>query len=100
MSLQFFTIVFLADFAIYFSIILVLVLVFLKWLPTNKTHKIFTKTVWVLTLILLIGFGFIVTTSNPIFHTKRNYNWHVLTTGHVWIWQSTPRPNFYLNQKK
>ena len=100
MSLQFFTIVFLADFAIYFSIILVLVLVFLKWLPTNKTHKIFTKTVWVLTLFLLIGFGFIVTTSNPIFHTKRNYNWHVLTTGHVWIWQSTPRPNFYLNKKK
>jgi hypothetical protein len=100
MSLQFFALEFLADFMVYFSITLLLVLAFTKWFSTFQISKIFTKTVWLLNLVLLIGFGFIVTTSNPIFKIKRNYDWRVMATGHVFIFQSTPRPDITQYQNK
>lgn len=93
MSLQFFVFEFLADFVVYFTIIFFLVLACRKWFPNFQISKIVTKTVWVLTFMLLIGFSFIVTTSNPIFKIKRNYDWKVLQTGSVYIWQKTPRPD-------
>lgn len=93
MSLQFFVLEFLADFMVYFTVIFMLIFVITKWYPSFKISKILTKTVWALTIILLIGFGFIVTTSNPIFRIKRNYDWKVLQTGSVYIWQKTSRPN-------
>lgn len=100
MSLQFFILEFLADFVVYYTIILLLDLAFTKWFPTIQIRKTFTKTVWALTLILLVGFGFIVTTSNPVFQAKRNYDWRVMTTGYVFIWQATPSPdiNYYKNK--
>ena len=91
MSLQFFVLEFLADFMVYYTVVLLLVLAFTKLYPTFQPPKIFTTTVWVLTFILLIGFSFIVTTSNPIFKIKRNYDWRVMATGHVFIFQATPR---------
>lgn len=100
MSLQFFGLEFLADFMVYFSVIILLVLAFKKWLPAFQISKIFTKTVWLLNLVLLIGFGFLVTTSNPIFKIKRNYDWKVLQTGSVYFWQKTPRPDINQYQNK
>ena len=100
MSLQFFVLEFLADFVVYFTVVLLLVVTFTKWFHNFQFSKIVTKTVWVLTIILLIGFGFIVTTSNPIFKIKRNYDWRVITTGHVFIFQATPRPDITHFQNK
>lgn len=100
MSLQFFVLEFLVDFLIYFTIVLLLVLAFRKWIPALQIFNIITKTIWVLTLILLIGFGYIVTTSNPIFKLKRNYDWKVLQTGSIFIWQKTPRPDINQYQNK
>lgn len=100
MSLQFFGLAFLADFAVYFTVMLLLVVAFKKWFPAFQLPKIVTKTVWVLTIILLFGFGFIVTTSNPIFKIKRNYDWKVLQTGSIFIWQKTPRPDITPYQNK
>jgi hypothetical protein len=100
MSLQFFILAFLADFIVYSTIILLLVLAFLKWFPAFLISKIVSKTVWVLTIVLLIGFGFIVTTSNPVFQAKRNYDWRILTTGYVFIWQATPSPDIHKYQNK
>jgi hypothetical protein len=93
MSLQFFVLEFLADFMVYFSVVFLLVVAFTKWFPALHISKIITKIVWVLTFVLLIGFSIIVATSNPIFKIKRNYDWHVMATGHVFIFQATPRPD-------
>lgn len=100
MSLQFFVLEFLADFVVYFTVIFLLLVAFTKWFPSFQIPKLITKTIWVLTLILLIGFGFIVTTSNPIFKIKRNYDWKVLQTGCIFIWQKTPRPDINQYQNK
>lgn len=100
MSLQFFVLEFLADFVVYFTVIFLLVVAFTKWFPAFQISKMFTKTVWVLTFILLIGFGFIVTTSTPIFKIKRDYDWKVLQTGSVYFWQKTPRPDITQYQNK
>ena len=100
MSLQFFVLEFLADFMVYFTIVFLLILACRKCFPTFQIPKIVPKTVWVLTLFLVIGFSFVVTTSNPIFKIKRNYDWRVLTTGKVFIFQATPRPDITHYQNK
>lgn len=100
MSLQFFVLEFLADFVVYFTVIVMVVLAFTKWFLAFQVSKILTKTVWVLTFMLLSGFGFIVTTSNPIFKIKRDYDWRVMETGHVFIFQATPRPDITHDQNK
>lgn len=100
MSLQFFVLEFLADFMLYFTVVKLLALACTKWHPTFQTPKIFTKTVWVLTFILFTGFSFIVSTSNPIFKIKRNYDWRVIETGYIFIFQATPRPDITHYQNK
>lgn len=100
MSLQFYVLEFLADFVVYFTVIFWLVVAFTKWYPTFKISKIVAKTIWALTLIFLFGFSFIVTTSNPIFKIKRDYDWKVLETGSVYIWQKTPRPDITQYENK
>lgn len=100
MSLQFFILEFLADFMVYFTVVFLLVVAFMKWFPTIQISKIFTKTIWVLTSILFLGFSYILTTSNPIIKIKRDYDWKVLQTGSVLIWQKTPRPNINKYQEK
>jgi hypothetical protein len=100
MSLQFFVLEFLADFAVYFTIIFLLVLLFTKWFPSIKIHKSITLATRILALVLLTGFGFIAATSNPVFSIKRVYDWRVLTTGYVLIWQPRPRPDINLYQPK
>ncbi len=92
MSLQFFVLDFMADFLLYFTLVLWLVLAFTKWFPAVQIPKKVTKIVWVLSLVLLIGLSLIVSTSNPIIKITRNYDWKVLKTGSVYLWQKTPRP--------
>ncbi len=100
MSLQFFILEFLVDFAVYFTFILLFVLAFRKWFPTIKTHKSITLTTRILALLLLTGFLVIAATSNPVFRIKRDYDWRLLTTGYVLIWQPTPQPDINLYQTK
>jgi hypothetical protein len=100
MSLQFFILEFLFDFAVYFTFILLLVLVFRKWFPRVKIHKSITVTTRILALILLTGFLLVAAISNPVFHIKRDYDWRLLTTGYVLIWQPTPQPDINLYQNK
>ena len=49
---------------------------------------------------LLTGFLVMAATSNPVFRFKRDYDWRVLTTGYVLIWQPTPKPDINLYQTK
>lgn len=100
MSLQFFVLEFLADFLVYSIVIFLLVLSFTKWFPTLLVSKIFTNTIWVLSLILLTGFSFIVLTSDPNVKLKRNYDLRVMETGHVFIFQATTRPDITHYQNK
>jgi hypothetical protein len=92
MSYQFFIIEFIANFAAYFSFWVIVSLSINKWIPNFKMPSIVSNTILTLALLLCIGFGAVITTSNPIFHFKRLYEWQILETGAVFIWQDTPRP--------
>ncbi|GBL36174.1 hypothetical protein EMGBS15_17690 [Filimonas sp.] len=93
MSYQFFVFEFLVDFAMYLLFWMLLKTVIQHKFPHFILHQTFTRIIWSLTIFFLIGFGTVVSTSNPIFLLKRNYDWHVLTKGYVYIWQATPRPD-------
>ncbi|MBL7765216.1 MAG: hypothetical protein JNJ58_03930 [Chitinophagaceae bacterium] len=93
MSFQFFMVEFLADFVIYLLVWTMLFLILFKRIPNFKLHPKLSKLIWSLSLVFLMGFGGYVSISNPVFHAKRNYNWKVLKTGYIFLWQTTPRPD-------
>jgi hypothetical protein len=92
MSYQFFIIEFIANFVVYFSFWVILNLSVNKWLPNFKLPSLVFKIIWSLALLLCIGFGGLLSISNPVFHIKRPYDWKILQTGSVFIWETTPRP--------
>lgn len=92
MSYQFFILEFTANFATYFAFWVIVLLSINKWIPNFKIPSIVSKTIWSLALLLCIGFVGVVSISNPIFHFKRPYEWKILETGNVFIWENTPRP--------
>ena len=102
MSYQFFMLEFLADLAIYFFFWMILFFAYQRFLLNIKVPKILSKITWSITLIFILGFGLLVGTSNSIFKTKRDYDYRVMKTGYVFIWQSTPQPdiNQYYPPKK
>ncbi|MCG9881340.1 MAG: hypothetical protein MH472_12140 [Bacteroidia bacterium] len=91
MSYQFFILEFIANFAIYFSFWVILSLSINKWIPNFKMPSIVSKTLLSLAFLLYIGLIGLISISNPIFHFKRPYEWKILETGTVFIWQDTPR---------
>jgi hypothetical protein len=92
MSYQFFILEFIANFAAYFSFWLILSLSINKWIPNFKIPSIVSKTIMSLALLLCIGFGSLISISNPVFHLKRPYEWKLLATGVIFVWENTPRP--------
>lgn len=93
MSFQFFILEFLADFILYALIWVVLILMFQKSGLRRNLPQSLTKVIWSLAIFAIISFGWIVSISNPVFLTTRNYDWTIMATGHVFIWQATPRPD-------
>lgn len=92
MSYQFFIIEFIANFAVYFSFWVALILSVNKLAPNFKFPALVSKIIGSLALLLCIGFVGFMSISNPIFHLKRPYDWEILQTGNVFIWENTPRP--------
>jgi hypothetical protein len=92
MSYQFFITEFIANFVAYSSVWVIMSLSINKWVPNFKMPSILSKTILTLALLLCIGFGALISTSNPIFHIKRPYDWKIIETGNVFIWENTPRP--------
>jgi hypothetical protein len=93
MSFQFFVLEFVADFIVYFLGWVCLFYLISKRFSTTNASKLLLKIVWSFALLLAIGFIILVSTSNPVFHMKRNYDWKILQTGYVFIWQDTPWPD-------
>lgn len=93
MSYQFFIAEFLADFAFYFLVCALLYWVAKKGLPTLRFPSIIPHIIRSLALLLTLGFSLYVSTSNPVFRIKREYDWRLMTSGYVFLWQSTPRPD-------
>jgi hypothetical protein len=93
MSFQFFVLEFVADFIVYFLGWACLFYLISKRFSITNVSKVLLKTVWTLALFLAIGFIILVSTSNPVFLLKRDYNWEILQTGYVFIWQDTPWPD-------
>lgn len=93
MSYQFFVIEFIVDFAIYVLVWTLLLFILSKSLENMYMHKVLSKIIWSLAIVLIVGFSFYMRISNPMFHIKRSYDWNVLQTGYIFIWQTTPRPD-------
>lgn len=93
MSYQIFLTEFILDFVVYLSFWLLLFIVTRKWINEIIIPKLIIKLVWFLSLILISIFAVIMSFSNPVFHAKRDYDWHVMKTGSVFLWQTTPRPD-------
>jgi hypothetical protein len=93
MSFQFFVLEFVADFIVYFSGWVCFIYLISKRFSITNVSKLLIKTVWTMALLLAIGFIILVSTSNPVFQLKREYDWKILQTGHVFIWQDTPWPD-------
>lgn len=93
MSFQFFVLEFVTDFIVYFLGWVCLFYLISKRFSTTNVSKLLLKPVWSLALLLAIGFIILVSTSTPVFHLKRNYDWKILQTGYVSIWQETPWPD-------
>lgn len=98
MSYQFFLLEFLFDFLIYFSFWGFLFWVYFKSYRNIEIHKIIYKLSFSVALTLLFGFGIYASVSNPLFHSKRSFEWKVFKTGYIFIWQLTPRPIINFNQ--
>jgi len=92
MSYQFFIIEFIANFAAYFSFWIIVSLSINKWVPNFRIPSIVSKVIWTMALLLCFGFGGLISISNPIFHFKRPYDWEILQTGYMFIWENTSRP--------
>jgi hypothetical protein len=93
MSFQFFVVEFVADLIFYFLVWLCFFYLISKINSISNVSNFLLKTVWSLSFLLGIGFIILVSNSNPIFRFKRDYDWKILGTGHVFIWQETPRPD-------
>ncbi|MFM1932947.1 MAG: hypothetical protein RL226_2250 [Bacteroidota bacterium] len=92
MSFQIFLLELLADFIIYYLSLSILSYGISRFFRIPPAHKLLSRVIWSIALILLFGFGLLIGTSNPLFSVKRDYDWHILQTGAVVLWKTTPRP--------
>lgn len=93
MSFQFFVLEFVADFIVYFLGWVGLLFLISKMISIDKGSNYILKSIWSLAMLLSIGFIILLSISNPVFHVKRDYDWRILQTGYVFIWQETPWPD-------
>ena len=92
MSFQFFLLEFIIDFFIYVIFFATLLFIIRKRFPNLLFRSALVKISWAISFVLLLGFGLLVFNSNPLFKWTRNYDWKLIDTGYIFIWQSTPRP--------
>ena len=93
MSFQLFLVDLFIDILCYTIFWLIVFLIIKKKWPTFTISKWMYRIVWALAIVLVLSSCFIVSISNPIFKSKRNYDWQIMTSGYKFIWQSTPRPD-------
>jgi hypothetical protein len=95
-SIQFFFLEFFADLCIYFLCWLMLFWAFKKIMTNKKIIRICSRIAWTLAILFIAGGALLLRISYPIFHIKRPYEWQVMTSGYVFIWQQTPYPDIQL----
>lgn len=93
MSFQFFMLEFVADLIVYFLGWVGLLYLISKMITIAKASNYILKSIWSLAMLLSIGFIILLSISNPVFRLKRDYDWRILQTGYVFIWQETPWPD-------
>ncbi|MFO0363023.1 MAG: hypothetical protein ACK500_14445 [Flavobacteriales bacterium] len=82
MSLQLFILEMIADFAVYTLLCGGLVLILHRFMPAVFTSKWLPRSLWILAGLCLIAAVIIVSSSQPVFHLKRPYDWEIIET---WI---------------
>ena len=95
MSLQFFIFEFLIDILTYFSIYIILILGFHRFIYNIKPHKILVKSLYSLAILCLLLTSFIVINPNHLFHIKRDFNIEIMETGYKFIWQNPEHSDYY-----
>jgi hypothetical protein len=81
MSLQFFVLEMIADFAVYMLFCTLLVYLLQKLIPTVLSNKWVSRILWTVASLFLLAAGLIISTSQPVFHLMRPYDWVIKETG-------------------
>lgn len=92
MSFQFFIMEFCIDFIIYFLFWIILILAYRKYFSKQIPINIL-KIIWPFSIVLTLVFSIFISMSNPIFKYKRDYDWKIMATGYMFIWENTPSKN-------
>ena len=94
MSLQFFILEFLGDFAFYFFFWFIVVFCSNRFLTKIQTHKILTIGLWTISGLIIFCATYIASFSENEFLLKRDYEMEIMETGYKFGWQRTERPDY------
>ena len=90
MSLQLFFLEFIFDVVFYFLSWLLFYFLMKRFGLQRALKNWITRTVWTLSILVILFSGLIVINSSPVFKWKRPYDWQVKSTGYIFIWEQTP----------
>jgi hypothetical protein len=89
-ALQFFLLEGLVDVSTYFAFWFVLTYVFWRRTLIQRAHRLISRLLWSMAILVILGGGFIIFTSYSTIQLTRDYDWEILDTGYTFIWQNTP----------
>lgn len=95
MSLQFFVLELIADVAFYFMVWFVLVYCINRFLIQIKLHNSLTVILISVTAILFSVFVFMASMPENVFKIKRDFDFEILETDYVFIWEEISRPDHF-----
>jgi hypothetical protein len=93
LSFQIFIAEFFVDFLVYFLCWFLLTYTINRFWFTIKMHRVASIALWLLSILLIIGWSFIISIGDNIYYPKRPYNIKVMETGYKFFWQHTQRPD-------
>ena len=94
MSLQIFVVELLFDFAVYFSICLLLIFLVDRYLTKIKVSKLVTGLLWIFSTLIIAIAIWISSFPEQIIQTRRDWDMKVMVTGYKFTWTHQDRPEF------
>ena len=92
MSLQIFVMELLFDFAVYFSICLLLIFLVDRYLTRIKVSKLVTGLLWIFSTLIIAIAIWIASFPEQIIQTRRDWDMKVIATGYKFTWTHQDRP--------
>ena len=95
LSLKIFVVEFFADFLTYLLFWSVMYWGINRMGIKIVVNKVVTTVLWVFAGLVVSGSGIIAANPDNLFYLKRSFEMEVMETGFQFIWQQTPRPDYY-----